>query len=208
MPTLYTSNRLPSVYAEMRPGDIVNGSLARASLPDTIANNQVYLACGVTPLINFYMAPGGVGFFPATPGTGWAWSDESRTIPVFVPPFCTHAEFYFYAFKQFDETAPTNLSYIEITGNAARRITHIPAGENDDYTGKTSPGGPFTGAWVRASGIGEHPLDTDPGAVPLVASASNTWQRVAVTIEVTEFVYVRAAAYHVLPGRETYTITY
>lgn len=213
MPTLYTSGRLPTGFTAQDPQSIGNGTLARGALFSTIADNQVFLASGDTPICNFWgrfvADTGGVDAERRAAGSG-AWTNSTYTITVEVPPFCTHAEFYFFAFKDFNGTSATQ-SYIKISvsGGDSRIITHIPIGEDAADLGKSYIGDSFFGKWVRASGISQYSnLASDPGALKLVTAATNTWRRVDVDVQVTAYCYVLSAAYHVMPPRETFTITY
>lgn len=218
MPTLYTSDRLPGVYTHQDPTTVKNGTLAKASLFNTMAGNQTFLACGLTPFINFFLAQHDASTETGFSATG-VWTNSTHTVQVLVPPFCQYVEFYFFAGKQFDSTATTEY-YIEMqvdtdadtTMDEFSRISHIPSGEDEDHTGKSGDWGDYLqgGAWVRASGAAGalSRLAEDPGALKVVTSPVNYWRRVGVDVVVSEKVYVRAAAYHVLPGNKTYTITY
>lgn len=218
MPTLYTSDRLPTVFSHQDPIAVRNGTLAKAGLFSTMANNQTFLACGLTPFINFFMATHDATTESYLASEG-VWTNATRTVQVLVPPFCQYVEFYFFAGKDFNGTSTTE-SYIEMQVDTDAdtimdefsRISNIPAGEDETHTGKTATWGDFMqgAAWVRASGAqgALSRLDEDPGALKVVTNPVNYWRRVGVNIVVSSKVYVRAAAYHVLPGNKTYTITY
>lgn len=218
MPTLYTSDRLPTVYTYQDPTTIKNGTLAKASLFGNMANNQTFLACGLTPFVNFFMAVHDDAAQVNLASEG-VWTGSTRTVQILLPPFCQYVEFYFFAGKDFNGTSTTE-SYIEMQVDTDAdtimdefsRISHIPAGEDETHTGKLGAWGDYLqgGAWVRASGAAGalSRLAEDPGALKVVTSPVNYWRRVGVDVVVSAKVYVRAAAYHVLPGNKTYTITY
>lgn len=219
MPTLYTSDRLPTVYTYQDPTTVKNGTLAKAALLSNAANNQTFLACGLTPFVNFFMAMHDNTASEDHFSSQGAWTDSTHTVQILVPPFCQYVEFYFFAGKDFNGTSTTE-TYIEMQvdtdadtiADEFSRISHIPAGEDETHTGKTGTWGDYLqgGAWVRASGAqgALSRLAEDPGALKVVTNPVNYWRRVGVDIVVSSKVYVRAAAYHVLPGNKTYTITY
>jgi hypothetical protein len=199
---------MPDAFVAQDPWSIKNGTAAKSEIFQTQAKNQTWLACGgAMPLINFFVMQQNA----TTPTTDdfrrGAWTNVSRVVPVLVPPFATHADFCFFAAKDFRPSTET-LAYIKATGNAARQVTNIPVGEDLTGSGKSALGDRLTGKWVWMQGITETMRVDDPGAVPLVAAASNTWQRVNVTIEVSQYAYVQAAAYRVVPPRDSYVITY
>lgn len=218
MPTLYTSDRLPTIFTHQDPTTINNGTLAKSALLSTISSNQTFLACGLTPFVNFFMAMHDVNTETSFDADG-VWTNATRTVQVLVPPFCQYVEFYFYAGKDFFGSSTTE-TYIEMQVDTDAdtimdefsRISHIPSGEDTTHTGKSGDwGDPLSGGgWVRASGAqgALSRLAEDPGAVKVVANPVNYWRRVGVDVVVSGNVFVRAAAYHVLPGNKTYTITY
>lgn len=202
MPTLYTTTRFPVAFTTVAPQSVMNGTMTSASIVSHIAENQLYLACGDTPSINFYLRARAVS---ATGAGMAAWTNDSRTVAIPVPPFAQYCEFYFYAWRA--EAAGDAIPYIDVrenVGSVKRRISVFARG--DDLTGKSGMTDGYFGQWVHASGVTGSANTTDPGALPIVATASANWTSASVTITVSADVFVHAAAYHVLPGNSAYTV--
>lgn len=213
MPTLYTSNLLPSVFTAVDPYSIKNGTAAKSEHFQTVARNQVWLACGgAMPVINFFIMQQNSTNPDTDDFRKGAWTGSARTVPVFVPPFASLVDFGFFAAKDFQNTSAV-LAYINIDPGSStynRRISHIPVGEDLTTTGKGAYGEHISGKWVWASGLANQSSTsaaTDPGALPITTAPTNSWRRLDVEITVSAYCYVRAACYRVHAPTDTYTIS-
>lgn len=204
MATSYSSDRLPTLYAPTATTSVGNGTMAKASIINSLADNHIYLATGIPAFTNFFLA---TTSSTAGEGRDGAWTNATKRVRVPLCPFSQYVEFWFYAFKDFQQDSATQ-AYIKIDG---RYIRNIPAGEDIGATGKSGIGDQFTGAWVTFSGVGNRSLlfATDPAAIEARATAAPTWGTgTAISIEVSQYCYVRAAAYRVLTARGEFAASY